>query len=90
MNEKFHGLLINACENPRLIQLIQNFDKQTIRYRMAVSSGPGWMRNSTKIHAAIIVSFEAGDAEAAERIRKNSILGQIERFSEIFKNGEEK
>ncbi|OIP94372.1 MAG: hypothetical protein AUK26_00340 [Syntrophaceae bacterium CG2_30_58_14] len=90
LNEKFHGLLINACENPRLIQLIQNFDKQTIRYRMAVSSGPGWMRNSTKIHAAIIVSFEAGDAEAAERIRKNSILGQIERFSEIFKNGEEK
>ncbi|PIV01817.1 MAG: hypothetical protein CO013_06985 [Syntrophobacterales bacterium CG_4_8_14_3_um_filter_58_8] len=90
LNEKFHGLLINACENPRLIQLIQNFDKQTIRYRMAVSSGPGWMRNSTKIHAAIIASFEAGDAEAAERIRKNSILGQIERFSEIFKNGEEK
>ena len=90
LNEKFHGLLINACENPRLIQLIQNFDKQTIRYRMAVSSGPGWMRNSTKIHAAIIVSFEAGDAEAAERIRKNSILGQIERLSEIFKNGEEK
>jgi len=90
LNEKFHGLLINVCENPRLIQLIQNFDKQTIRYRMAVSSGPGWMRNSTKIHAAIIVSFEAGDAEAAERIRKNSILGQIERFSEIFKNGEEK
>jgi DNA-binding GntR family transcriptional regulator len=90
LNEKFHGLLINACENPRLIQLIQNFDKQTIRYRMAVSSGPGWMRNSTKIHAAIIASFEAGDAEAAERIRKNSILGQIERFSGIFKNGEEK
>jgi DNA-binding GntR family transcriptional regulator len=90
LNVKFHEFLINACNNQRLIQLIRNFDKQTIRYRMAVSSGPGWMRNSTKIHAAIIASFESGDTEAAERIRRNSILNQIKRFSEIFKNGEEK
>lgn len=90
LNEKFHECVINACDNQRLIQLIRNFDKQTIRYRMTVSSGPGWMRNSTKIHAAIIDSFEAGDAAAAERIRRNSILDQIKRFSEIFLNGEEK
>ncbi len=90
LNEKFHELLINACNNLRLIQLIRNFDKQTIRYRMAVANSPGWMANSTRIHSAIIASFEAGDAEAAGRIRKNSILGQIERFPEIFKNGEEK
>jgi len=90
LNQKFHTVLINACGNPRLIQLIGNFDKQTMRYRLAVMSSPGWMTNSTKIHAEIIASFEAGDAEAAERIRKNSILGQIERFSEIFNNGEKK
>ena len=90
LNQKFHAVLINACGNPRLIQLIGNFDKQTMRYRLAVMSSPGWMINSTKIHTGIIASFEAGDAEAAERIRKNSILGQIERFSEIFNNGEKK
>jgi len=90
LNQKFHTVLINACGNPRLIQLIGNFDKQTMRYRLAVMSSPGWMINSTKIHTGIIASFEAGDAEAAERIRKNSILGQIERFSEIFNNGEKK
>lgn len=90
LNEKFHSLLINACDNQRLIQLIENFDKQTIRYRMAVTNSPGWMANSTRIHAAIIASFEAGDSEAAGRIRRNSILGQIERFPEIFKNGEKK
>ena len=90
LNQKFHEVLINACGNPRLIQLIGNFDKQTMRYRLAVMSSPGWMINSTKIHAEIIASFEAGDAEAAERIRKDSILGQIERFSEIFNNGEKK
>ena len=90
LNQKFHNLIITACENPRLIQLIENFDKQTIRYRLAVMSGPGWMTNSTRIHAAIVDAVEAGDAEAAAQIRKESILGQIERFPEIFKNGEEK
>jgi DNA-binding GntR family transcriptional regulator len=90
LNEKFHTLIITACGNPRLIQLIDNFDKQTMRYRLAVASGPGWMTNSTRIHTAIVDAVEAGDAEAAERIRKESILGQIERFPEIFKNGEEK
>ncbi|MFH1574459.1 MAG: GntR family transcriptional regulator [Acidobacteriota bacterium] len=89
-NNKFHALIVNACCNPRLIELIGNFDKQTARYRMAAISGPGWMESSTKIHAAIIATFEAGDAEAAERIRRNVIIGQIERFAEIFNDEEEK
>ena len=49
-------------------------------------NSPGWMTNSTKIHEALIDAIEAGDAEAAERIRKNSILGQIQQFPEIFSN----
>jgi DNA-binding GntR family transcriptional regulator len=90
LNQKFHDLIITTCGNPRLIQLIENFDKQTMRYRLTVASGQGWMTNSMRLHTAIVDAVEAGDAEAAERIRKESILGQIERFSEIFKNGEEK
>jgi len=89
IDRQFHETIINGCGNERLIQLIRNFDKQTIRYRRAVMSGPGWMPNSTKFHTAIIAAFEAGDAEAAERIRRNSILGQIKEFSKIFQNGEE-
>ncbi len=90
LNQKFHGMIVNACDNPRLIQLIQTFDKQTARYRIAVMTGPGWMENSTRIHTAIIAAFEAGDADAAERIRRGVILNQIKRFSEIFSNGEER
>lgn len=52
-------------------------------------NGPGWMANSTKFHTAVVAAFEAGDADAAERIRENSILGQIKEFSKIFKNGGE-
>jgi DNA-binding GntR family transcriptional regulator len=90
LNQKFHEMIVNACGNERLIHLIGNFDKQTMRYRMTASSSPGWMDNSAKIHEAIIASFEAGDAEAAERIRKTVILGQINRFSELFSQEEEK
>jgi len=90
LNQKFHELIIIACGNQRLVRLIRNFDKQTILYRLAIVNSPGWMLNSTKIHEAIITAFEAGDAEAAEQIRKESILGQLERFPDIFTNGGEK
>jgi DNA-binding GntR family transcriptional regulator len=89
LNQQFHQMICGACGNPRLIQLIGDFDKQTTRYRAALTVGPGWMENSTRIHGSIIAAFEAGDAEAAEAIRRGVVLGQIKRFSEIFKNGEE-
>ena len=89
LNQKFHELIVSACGNQRLAQLIRTFDRQTARYRIAVMVGPGWMENSTRIHKAIIAAFEAGDAEAAERIRRSAVLNQITRFSEIFKNGGE-
>jgi DNA-binding GntR family transcriptional regulator len=85
INERFHAALIAASGSLRLIQLIQSFDKQTVRYRLAVTSAPGWMAHSTKIHEAIVAAFDAGEAEAAERIRRDSILSQAARFSEIFK-----
>jgi DNA-binding GntR family transcriptional regulator len=88
LNEKFHELLIGSCESPRLIQLIQSFDRQTLRYRLAVTSAPGWIANSTRIHEAIVASFEAGDAEAAERIRREAILSQVNHFPKIFTSGE--
>lgn len=88
LNQQFHALIIGACQNPRLIQLIQNFDKQTMRYRMAITRSPGWIKNSLGFHAATIASFEAGEAEGAEQRRRSSILAQIEEYRELFKNGE--
>jgi len=46
IDRQFHETIINGCGNERLIQLIRNFDKQTIRYRRAVMSGPGWSEGS--------------------------------------------
>lgn len=88
LNEKFHALLLDACNSPRLVQLIRSFDRQTMRYRLAVTRAPGWMANSTKIHEAIVATFGRGDAEAAERIRREAILRQAEHFPEIFTSEE--
>jgi len=88
LNLRFHEILTQACENKRLIELINNFDKQSRRYRIEAASMPGWMNSSIKIHKAIIKSFESGDAEEAEGIRKDIILNQINRFSKKFKMGE--
>jgi DNA-binding GntR family transcriptional regulator len=84
LNLRFHEMIVGACGNPRLIELIRTFDKQTTRYRVAVMIAPGWIDNSTRIHKAIIAAFEAGDAEAAEGIRRGVVLNQSKRFSEIF------
>ncbi len=86
LNGKFHDLIINASGNPRLVQLINAFNKQTMRYRLAITHARGWMANSMRFHASILASFEAGDAEAAEQIRRNAILGQIEQFQVLFQD----
>ena len=64
LNQKFHELIVATSGNPRLIQLIRNFDKQTMRYRLAAMSGPGWMDNSTKLHTAIVKAVEECRAKA--------------------------
>ncbi len=86
LNQRFHDLIISACQSPRLIQLIRTFDKQTLRYRLAVMSAPGWMSKSIRLHTETLASFEAGNAGAAERLRRNSILSQIEHFPALFKD----
>jgi DNA-binding GntR family transcriptional regulator len=86
LNQQFHELIMNDCGNPQLIQMIYTLRRHMTLLRMAVTNSPGWMESSTKIHEALIAAIEAGDAEAAEQIRKNTIIGLIERFSEIFEN----
>lgn len=88
LNLQFHQTLIEACENRRLIDLIDNFSKQTIRYRLETMSLPQWMNLSLAHHQALIESFESGDAKRAESIRKEMILSRVEYFSQKIPKGE--
>ena len=88
LNLKFHKTLVDACDNKRLIHMIDTFVKQTKRYRLQVLSIPGRIEASLKNHEMIIRSFEAGDAKKAESLRKDTILKNIRTFTEKFEKEE--
>ena len=89
LNTRFHKALVGACDNERLIQMLQLFNKQTARYRKEVLYRPGRMEESLERHEMLIKSVEEGDAEAAERIRKEAILGNIKYLRHMFRDEEE-
>jgi len=76
-------------KNKRLINIIQNFVKQTKRYRIDILKSPERLRRSVEAHEKIIQSFESRDAEKAEKLRKESILGNIKIFTKKFKERSE-
>jgi len=84
LNLRFHQVLTKASRNRRLTELIETFVKQTNRYRVVVFSTPGKLQASIQNHVDIIRSFEKGDAEEAEQMRKAAILNNIEVLREHF------
>lgn len=83
-NQYFHETLINASNNKRLIEMLTIFGKQTVRYRTEVMFSKGKMEESIKKHEEIIQSIRLGDAEAAEIMRKKSILKNIDIVLKLF------
>jgi DNA-binding GntR family transcriptional regulator len=77
LNKAFHEALVGACGNERLIRMIDQFEKQTQRYRLEVLSTKGRIRESARKHAALIELFEKGDAAGSESLRRESILSNI-------------
>ena len=88
LNLQFHKILVDACDNKRLTQMIDTLVKQTRRYRAHILSIPGRIEASLKNHEMIIRSFEAGDAKKAESLRKTTILKNIRTFTEKFEKEE--
>lgn len=84
LNQDFHETLVCACCNFRLIEMLGIFSKQTVRYRTEVMTSSGKMHESIRKHKVLIDSIRNGDAEKAEKIRKESILANIERVSKLF------
>lgn len=84
LNERFHEVLIAACGNERLIEMLGIFGKQTSRYRSGVMLSPGKMEDSLRKHEKLIESIESGDAAEAERLRKESILANIALIDKLF------
>ena len=90
LNIKFHEIIINASQSKRLIQMLQTFVKQTERFRLDILQNPEMFKSSIDAHENVIRLFESGDAEKAEKLRKGSILGNIQIFVKKFKEEKNK
>ena len=87
LNFKFHETIIIASRSSRLIQMIQAFVKQTDRFRLDILKFPEMLKTSIEAHENIIQLFESGDAEKAERMRRDSILKRIKIYIQKVKEG---
>ena len=57
----------DACPNRKLVHLLENLSKQTLRYRHLAMSLPGRLRVSIEEHREILDALVQGDAAAAGR-----------------------
>jgi DNA-binding GntR family transcriptional regulator len=87
LNFKFHDGIINASQSKRLIQMIQTFVKQTDRFRLDILKFPEMLKTSIEAHENVIQLFESGDAEKAERMRRDSILNRFKVYIRKVKEG---
>ena len=67
LNLQFHGVVRDACPNRKLVHLLENLGKQTLRYRHLAMSLPGRLRVSLDEHREILDALVQGDAAAAGR-----------------------
>ncbi|HEX2256239.1 MAG TPA: GntR family transcriptional regulator [Afifellaceae bacterium] len=65
LNDRFHGVLRDACPNRTLIRLLASLGKKTQRFRRMAMSLPGRLSRSLPEHLDILADVRAGNAEAA-------------------------
>ncbi len=87
-NLKFHEMLVLACGNERLIEMLWRFNKHTARYRMRILTTPGKFQESVRRHGELLEAIAKGDAEGAERLRRTSVLANIPLVEKTFDNCE--
>ncbi len=83
-NEAFHLALYRASHNDFLIEQTSQLHKRLASYRRLQLRVRGRIESSLKEHEAIINAIANGDADKAEKLAKEHILVQGERFSDLL------
>ena len=74
LNQDFHSLMINASGNEVLREHLIPINKMIKRCRAIAQADPSLLTDSDETHVEIIDCMRRGDAEAAERLRRQRIL----------------
>jgi DNA-binding GntR family transcriptional regulator len=73
LDDEWHLLLIQACPNKVLIDLIQKFMRRTRRYELALMRERQQVDVATDTHSEIIAALRRGELEPAARILKHNL-----------------
>jgi DNA-binding GntR family transcriptional regulator len=65
LDDEFHALLIAACPNRRLLEMLAGIQRAMARYERAYMGDAQDVARSARQHAAMIASLRAGDVDAA-------------------------
>lgn len=71
LNGEFHSIIINACDNKKVIQQITALRRQTLRYNFVYLSAVSRLRESADEHRSIIAALEQRNADDVERLLKS-------------------
>ena len=67
IHNEFHEVFLRACDNDKLLKLVQSLVQRFQRFRLSLSV-TGKLRTSIEQHRAIVKAFEGRDADLAERL----------------------
>jgi DNA-binding GntR family transcriptional regulator len=74
LNAEFHKLILNACENKRLMKICNNLSSSDHRFRIrSLRSNPGRLKYSLKEHQEIVKALKRKDAEQADKLSQKHI-----------------
>lgn len=80
LNVKLHGLLVDLCDNPRLIELYESVSKELHLFRRSGLLPISARRTSNKQHRHIVDAMEVGDSSEVERVMVEHILAGKKRM----------
>lgn len=80
LNRAFHDEIEASSNNPRIIELMQQLERQLHLFRRHALIHPGAMRASNNEHRLLLQALRNGDAAEASRIAENHVQGGRQRF----------
>ena len=87
-DEEFHGLIYQATENDRLVQMVNHLREQMYRYRIEHIKDKSQRKLLVQEHQEIIRALAARDVEAARRAIRSHISKQEAVIAKTIKEQE--
>jgi DNA-binding GntR family transcriptional regulator len=76
-SNKFHSVILEICENNRLIQIRENLADQIYKYRNISLHIPGRLESALKEHKEITEALKQGNADKADVLSKTHIANVL-------------